>query len=153
MTRYSVLKGYLHFKGRNQTHCSYCTNSSPNHHHNCKPWYGEKGNDSLGICLRFTEVLIQQQRDFWLGWRVPVGWGWIIPGNICKGNYGWLHWLHACTEGGGRPSVGVAYFFQLQLERERNIIQGNKQAAPCQVISTFTLFPLMNLLVTPVQSM
>lgn len=61
--------------------------------------------------------------------------------------------MHARTKGGGHTSIGVAYFFQLQLERERNIIRENKQAAPHQVISTFTLFPLMNLLVTPVQGM
>lgn len=38
-------------------------------------------------------------------------------------------------------------------ERERVIIQENKQAAPHQVISTYTLFPLIILLVTPVQRM
>lgn len=55
--------------------------------------------------------------------------------------------VHRC------PSKGVGYFAQLELKRERVIIQENKQAAPQQVISTFTLFPLMILLVTPVQSM
>lgn len=70
---------------------------------------------------------------------------------------GYQSWLRVYTESGGCPSKGVGYFSQLELERERErervIIQENKQAAPYQVISTYTLFPLIILLVTPVQHM
>lgn len=64
-----------------------------------------------------------------------------------------MSWLHVYTEGGGCPSEEVGYFSQLELERERVIIQEKKQAAPHLVITTFTLFPLMILLLTHVQSM
>lgn len=64
-----------------------------------------------------------------------------------------MNWLHVYTQRGGCPSEEVDYFSQLELERGRVIIQENKQAAPHQVISMFTLFPLMILLLTPVQSM
>lgn len=62
-------------------------------------------------------------------------------------------WLHTCTKVGGYTSKRVAYLSQLELEIERDIIQGNEGAASHPVISIFTLFFLMILLVTPVQSM
>lgn len=61
--------------------------------------------------------------------------------------------ISGCTEAGGHISKRVAYFSQLELEIERDIIQGNEKAAPRPVISIFTLFLLMILLVTPVRSM
>lgn len=43
------------------------------------------------------------------------------------------------TEGGGCPSKGVGYLSHLELERKKVLIQENKQAAPHQVIGTFTV--------------
>lgn len=66
-----------------------------------------------------------------------------------------MSWLQVYTEGDDvhRKGKGVGYFSQLELERKKAIIQENKQAAPHQVTSTFTLFPLMILLLRHVQSM